>query len=58
MEFIRIDNLPSVTTGISPLFKTAIYVTNELDILALLAPISQNGQTHSSNSSAICPRIV
>ena len=46
MEFIRIDNLPSVTTGISPLFKTAIYVTNELDILALLAPISQNGQTH------------
>ena len=57
MEFIRIDNLPSVTTGIS-LFKTAIYVTNELDILALLAPISQNGQTHSSNSSVICRRIV
>ena len=27
-------------------------------ILNLYVPISQNGQTHSSNSSANCPRIV
>ena len=29
-----------------------------LSSLTLLAPISQNGQTHSNNSSAICQRIV
>ena len=26
--------------------------------LTLLAPVSQNGQTHSNTSSAICQRIV
>ena len=30
----------------------------DIRILTLLAPISQNGLTHSNNSSAICRRIV
>ena len=30
----------------------------EKTALTLLAPTSQNGQTHSNNSSAVCQRIV
>ena len=30
----------------------------EFKVLTLRAPIPQNGQTHSNNSSAICRRIV
>ena len=52
----RVDKANGDVAEICKIFY-ALTLIKELG-LTLLAPIPQNGQTHSNNSSAICRRIV